>query len=107
MQASQLAYDYITSIFSNIGRNGVEYYWWGYRVYVDGPTCELLTTWGPIPAGLLITIPEAGPFVYVFAEAFIIEVGIYNNGKGVYYDVYWPVFPLITACSPYYTMESQ
>ena len=106
---SQLTHSYLMSLFSNVGRNGVEYYWWGYRVYIDGPTCNLLTP-KELGYGLaasdficLFLAPEVTPVISVICFAYA-EIDYYNKGKGVYYDV-WSI-PIIPG-SPYFTMRSQ
>jgi len=98
MQASQLAYDYIMSIFSNVGRNGVEYYRWGYRVYIDGPTCEAMIKWGRGGTAVTAAVGYFGGFPRltigaIITNIFLAEMDILNQGRGIYFDVhYLPVF---------------
>jgi len=97
MQKTQAAVKSFMSLFKNIGRNGVDYYWWGYRVYIDGPTCDIFSNvYAMEAAGLRIAGFFYKPFLIPSGMMGILaaEMKLTNQGKGVYYDVYWlPVLP--------------
>jgi len=100
--------------FIYCGRNDTEYYWWGYRVYIDGPTCKAMVTWGrggtavTAAAGFFGGIPGLTVGA-IITNIFLAEMDILNQGKGVYYDVYWisPVLPGGSCVSIVATMRPQ
>ena len=81
---------------SYTGKNGTEYYWWGRRVYIDGPTCEEMVFTARVSSGVItiaIALRLLPPQCGFVSGALVIEAALvekYNNGQGVYCDVYWP-----------------
>jgi len=84
------------------GINHSEIHWWGVRYYIDGPTCDLITKYGSVTSTHL-WIHEIGPWeMTVTIEGVISMIDYFNNGRGVYYDIWWG-----TPESGLFTMRSQ